>query len=70
MNNNSNNGGVVNYDLFGDPVIEKNSLKNRFIIPPFSVLNTSSGDWQNRKNRWRNLGIESEAGRGTNLLKL
>lgn len=60
---------TMNYDLFGNPVIEKTSLKNRFIIPPFSILNTVSGDWQNRKTRWQQLGIKSEVGRGGNLLK-
>ena len=52
-----------NVDLFGQPVIEKNNLKDRFIIPPFSIFDTASGDWQNRKNRWKSLGIQSEVGR-------
>ena len=54
---------MTNYDLFGKPVIEKTDLKDEFIIPPFSILDTASGDWQNRKNRWKALGIESEVGR-------
>ena len=53
----------MNVDLFGQPVIEKTSLKAEFILPPFSILDTASGDWQNRKNRWKQLGIKSEVGR-------
>tara|TARA_Y100001938_G_C7995958_1_gene382083 strand:- start:74 stop:970 length:897 start_codon:yes stop_codon:yes gene_type:complete len=52
-----------NVDLFGNEIIEKTQLKNQFIVPPFSILDTQSGDWQNRKNRWSNLGIKSEVGR-------
>ena len=54
-----------NYDLFGNQIIEKNSLKEKFIIPPFSIFDTASGDWQKRKNRWKQLGIQSEIGRDT-----
>jgi len=38
-------------------------LKDRFIIPPFSVLDSKQGIWQNRKQAWLNLGIKSELGR-------
>nr|DAI51516.1 MAG TPA: Putative modification methylase [Caudoviricetes sp.] len=43
-------------------------LKDRFVIPPFSVLNTESGDWQTRKRSWLELGIKSEVGREENLV--
>jgi|7_EtaG_2_1085326.scaffolds.fasta_scaffold74432_1 DNA modification methylase len=56
----------MNIDLFGNPVIEKYNLKSDFIIPPFSILDTASGDWQNRKEKWKSLGIKSEVGRGNN----
>lgn len=42
----------------------KGSLADRFIIPPFSVLNAREGWWQDRKKAWLALGIESEKGRG------
>lgn len=42
-------------------------LKGRFIIPPFSVLDSKQGVWQNRKNAWLDLGIKSELGRDTGL---
>lgn len=32
---------------------EKSSLEDRFIIPPFSVLDTRKGYWQDRKKLWR-----------------
>jgi hypothetical protein len=36
--------------------------------PPFSVLDTRSGRWQARKRQWLGLGLQSEIGRGENLL--
>lgn len=42
----------------------KGSLKERFIIPPFSILDSRSGEWQNRKKAWKHLGINSDIGRG------
>lgn len=44
-------------------------LANEFLIPPFSVLNAREGWWQDRKRQWIALGIESEVGRGENLLR-
>ena len=40
------------------------SLSDRFMIPPFSVLNAREGWWQDRKRAWIALGIKSELGRG------
>lgn len=45
------------------------SLAEKFGIPPFSVLNAREGWWQTRKEAWLSLGIQSELGRGENLLK-
>ena len=58
----------VNYDLFGNPIVEKNELKSKFIVPPFSILDMASGDWQNRKNRWKKLGIKGEVGRDSKAI--
>jgi DNA modification methylase len=60
----------VNFDLFGNPIIKKTELKNKFIIPPFSILDTASGDWQNRKNKWKELGIKSEVGRDATVIHM
>ena len=43
-------------------------LADRFIIPPFSVLDTKQGAWQQRKNYWLSLGIRSEEGRDADCL--
>jgi DNA modification methylase len=45
------------------------TLAERFIVPPFSVLDARQGYWQTRKRAWLALGIESEIGRKENLLK-
>lgn len=39
------------------------SLADRFVVPPFSILDRRSGLWQDRKRKWLSLGIESELGR-------
>lgn len=50
-------------DLFGQ-VIEKDViLRDTFIEPPFSVLDTKSGSWQSRKRAWLEKGLKSEVGR-------
>jgi hypothetical protein len=50
-------------DLFGAPVIKDPILRDRFIEPPFSVLDTKQGTWQTRKRLWLEKGIRSESGR-------
>lgn len=44
------------------------NLSEKFLIPPFSVLNAREGWWQDRKRAWIVLGIKSEVGRGGNAL--
>jgi len=39
-------------------------LRKNFIEPPFSVLDTKSAFWKNRRSIWYELGIQSELGRG------
>ena len=39
------------------------SLSDRFLVPPFSVLNAREGWWQARKRFWLAMGIKSEEGR-------
>ncbi len=42
-----------NVDLFGEPILDaKRNMRDFFIVPPFSVLNTMEEGWQNRKRRW------------------
>jgi len=40
------------------------TLAERFIVPPFSVLDARQGYWQERKRAWLALGIKGELGRG------
>ena len=53
---------LLGYDLFGEPVNPEPSgiVAKRFIIPPFSVLDARSGEWQDRKRAWIRLGIQNE----------
>jgi len=50
-------------DLFGNPIIHKDSLRDKWIEPPFTRLDAVSGSWQKRKQKWLRLGIKSELGR-------
>ncbi len=49
-----------------DPNAARASLAERFLLPPFSVLDARQGYWQKRKKMWLALGIQSELGRGEN----
>ena len=54
-------------DLFGEPIQAAQAggkLNELFLVPPFSVLDTRQGYWQERKRAWLALGIKSELGRG------
>lgn len=44
------------------------TLFDRFLVPPFSVLDARGGYWQSRKREWLALGIKSELGRDEQLL--
>lgn len=44
------------------------SLAERFIFPPFSVLDARQGAWQERKRNWIGLGLKSEDGRSARML--
>ena len=45
--------GSATFDLFGNGIIKKELLRDKFIEPPFSVLNSTNGNWQKRKNKWK-----------------
>ncbi len=52
-----------------EPPENRPTLADRFLIPPFSVFNAQQGYWQERKRTWLDLGIQSELGRGGNLVR-
>lgn len=58
------------YDLFGNEIIEDELLRDKFIEPPFSVLDANSGNWQRRKRLWMTKGIRSEIGRDATAYNL
>jgi DNA modification methylase len=51
------------FDIFGNVVVKNPLLRDKFLEPPFSVLDTKNGSWQKRKRMWKALGIKSEVGR-------
>ena len=57
-------------DLFGDPIIQDELLRDKFIEPPFSVLDTKSGSWQTRKRLWQSIGMRSEVGRDAQVINM
>lgn len=46
------------------PATAAKTLAERFLVPPFSVLDARQGYWKTRKDEWLALGIQSELGRG------
>jgi len=57
------------WDLGAEPAADpgaqaRKTLAERFVVPPFSVLDARQGYWQERKAAWIALGIQSELGRG------
>ncbi len=52
-------------DLLGDPIKRpsRGPVADKFIFPPFSVLDAKQGAWQDRKRAWASTGIKGETGR-------
>jgi hypothetical protein len=57
-------GGTEDHDGEGSAPEDRPSLSDRFLVPPFSVLDARQGYWQERKRYWLAMGIQSELGRG------
>lgn len=55
-------------DLFGEPIVYDVLLRDKFLEPPFSVLDAKQGNWRKRKRIWLDLGIQGEIGRKENAL--
>ena len=60
--------GQVN--LVGELETKDPLLRDKFIEPPFSILDTKSGSWQRRTTLWKCVGMGSEVGRGAVVLGL
>lgn len=52
-------GMLNNSDALTEPTVPS-SLKDSFIFPPFSILDSRSGVWQERKRKWTALGFNSQ----------
>jgi len=61
---------IMEYDLFGQEIIKDEILRDKFIEPPFSVLDTKSGSWQKRKKIWIAKGMKSEVGRDAKVINM
>lgn len=70
MNKATMGGGGVEYDLFGEPIQKDVILREKFIEPPFTVIDTKKGEWQVRKNLWKRKGIKSEIGRDSAVIHM
>lgn len=53
----------LNMDSARDEKSTRKSLKEMFIVPPFSVLDSRQGYWQDRKKLWYDLGLNSSESR-------
>jgi tRNA G10 N-methylase Trm11 len=60
----------MEYDLFGNEVVKDELLRDKFIEPPFSILDTKSGNWQKRKRLWIGKGLKSEVGRDAKVINM
>lgn len=54
-------------DLGANLEENRETLQERFIVPPFSILDTRQGYWQDRKRIWKQI-IKSDNGRDEELL--
>ena len=61
---------MENFDLFGNVIVTDPILREQFIEPPFSLLDTKSGNWQRRKKLWQQLGMKSEVGRDSVVINM
>jgi hypothetical protein len=43
-------------------------LTDKFVVPPFTVLDTRAGYWKERRDQWLSIGLRSELGRDKGLM--
>ena len=57
-------------DLFGEAIKPKASgpVAERFTLPPFTILDARTAEWQDRKRAWLALGLRGETGRASGLV--
>ena len=59
-------------DLFGEAIKPKASgpVAERFTLPPFTILDARTGEWQERKRAWSAMGIRGEVGRSASCIHM
>ena len=59
-------------DLFGKVIKPKASgpVAERFTLPPFTILDARTGEWQGRKRAWSAMGIRGEVGRSASCIHM
>ena len=57
-------------NIFGDIEESNPLLRDKFIEPPFSILDTKQGNWQRRKIQWKKIGMKSEVGRDVETFRM
>ena len=64
-----NDFALFGNDLFGEPIkpMASGPVAERFTLPPFTILDARTGEWQERKRAWSSTGIAGEVGRGDDL---
>ncbi len=51
------------FESRADPLLVAGGLLDEYAVPPFTLLDTRQGYWQERVRQWKGLGIQSELGR-------
>ena len=55
---------LADFFITDEPKPKKNKLRDKYVEPPFSILDARRHEWLERKKYWKKVvGIESEAGR-------
>lgn len=59
-------------DMFGKPIRPPSAglVADKFVVPPFSLLDSRQGYWQERKRAWLHLGIKGEVGRSAKAFNI
>lgn len=61
---------AIRMQAYARPGADSVPLQDRFLAPPFSVLDARQGYWQERKRYWIGMGIRSELGREAEAMNM
>lgn len=60
----------IKIDMFGFPIVDKaRDMRDFFLIPPFSIINTMEKNWLARRKRWEALINDNGESRQNTLMK-